>query len=566
MNILLGFLWPGGWMRWVATAVYVVGVVVIVAVVVLFLLVREVSRPGEATAEFIPSNALLYSSINLRPGMGQIDRAIEVGDLLRTDDFTDESDDLLEDVEDETGIHLQDDVTPWLGTDVTFAILDVDEDEGLFEWVLMVQISDVDEAIDFVEKLLPYLEDELYTDFDDQEIGNVDGWIADDEDVAIAVSEDYLFFADSEDTIEDMLDNIDSPPTRSLAEDKQFIAAREALPEGRVMFVYAQIEDSLDEIEDAVDPYGDAETVWNWFASNTPEYMAASMSFIDKGVRFDMVSEAATSSLSADSETNLRSAEVVPADTLFLLSYAGVTDAWDELRDTLEESDPYASEDFDEFLDDLEDETGIDLERDVIESLGGEVSLAIMPGDLRISFDDEELEGVIDAIFLASLEDPAGIEDAMESLTDLIEDEGYDTDDESIGDYDAVTLKMDQFGEDALEDYEPGYMITDDWLVLGTTVESLELFNDAAEGNADSLNSADKYSDLVELAPVPLHLLMYADVSEIIEIVVDGLDEDDLDDYEESVQPFVENLSAFMIASSLTEERWHFTAAITLQE
>jgi hypothetical protein len=553
-------------MRWVATGIYVAAIAVIVVVIVFLLLMRELSRPGEATAEYVPSNALVYSSINLRPGMGQIDKAIEVGELLRTDDFVDEEDDLLEEVEDETGIHPLDDVISWLGTDITFAILDVDEDEGLFEWVLMVQISDVDEAIDFVEKLLPYLEDELYTDFDDQEIGNVDGWIADDEDVAIAVSEDYLFFADSEDTIEDMLDNIDSPPTRSLAEDKQFIAAREALPEGRVMFVYAQIEDSLDEIEDAVDPYGDAETVWNWFASNTPEYMAASMSFIDKGVRFDMVSEAATSSLSADSETNLRSAEVVPADTLFLLSYAGVTDAWDELRDTLEESDPYASEDFDEFLDDLEDETGIDLERDVIESLGGEVSLAIMPGDVRISLYDEELEGVIDAIFLASLEDPAGIEDAMESLTDLIEDEGYDTDDESIGDYDAVTLKMDQFGEDALEDYEPGYMITDDWLVLGTTVESLELFNDAAEGNADSLNSADKYSDLVELAPVPLHLLMYADVSEIIEIVVDGLDEDDLDDYEESVQPFVENLSAFMIASSLTEERWHFTAAITLQE
>ena len=81
----------------------------------------------------------------------------------------------------------------------------------------------------------------------------------------------------------------------------------------------------------------------------------------------------------------MRSAEVAPEDTLFLLAYAGVSDAWDELRDTLEDTDPWAAEDMDEFLEDLEDETGVDLEGDVIESLTGEVSLAVMPGDLRIS-------------------------------------------------------------------------------------------------------------------------------------------------------------------------------------
>ena len=69
---------------------------VAVIAIVLLLLLRELSRPGEATAQFIPSSALVYSSINLRPGLGQIDRAVEVGDLLRTDDFLDEEDDLLD--------------------------------------------------------------------------------------------------------------------------------------------------------------------------------------------------------------------------------------------------------------------------------------------------------------------------------------------------------------------------------------------------------------------------------------------------------------------------------------
>ena len=332
------------------------------------------------------------------------------------------------------------------------------------------------------------------------------------------------------------------------------------------MFVYAQIENSLEEIEEIVAPRGDAESVWNWAANNAPEYVAASLSFIDKGLRLDMVSEAASSSLSMDSDSELKSAEVVPDDALFLLAYGGVTDAWDELRDALEESDPWAAEDFDEFLDDLENETGVDLERDVIESLAGEVSLAIMPGDVRVSVDDAELEGVIEALFLASLEDPSGIEDALDSLTDWVEDEGYETDSESIGAYDAVTVSLDQFDEDAVEDYEVGYVITDDWLALGSSVEILEFFHDVAEDDIRSLSSADKYSELTDLAPAPLHLLAYADIAGIVEMIVDGLDDDELDEYEEDIRPFVENLNTFMVASSLTDERWHFTTALTFKE
>ena len=81
-------------------------------------------------------------------------------------------------------------------------------------------------------------------------------------------------------------------------------------------------------------------------------------------------------------------------------------------------------------------------------------------------------------------------------------------------------------------------------------------FHDTAEGGAGSLSSQSKYSALAELAPTPLHLMMYVDIAGILEVIVDGLDEDDLDDYEEDVRPFVENLSAFMVASSLSDDRW----------
>ena len=87
-----------------------------------------------------------------------------------------------------------------------------------------------------------------------------------------------------------------------------------------------------------------------------------------------------------------------------------------------------------------------------------------------------------------------------------------------------------------------------------------------AEGDTDSLGSSGKYSSLSDLTPSPLHFFMYADISGIVDMIVDGLGEDELDDCEDEVRPYVENLGAFMVASSLTEERWHFTAAMTLKE
>ena len=209
---LKGFLWPAGRLRWVAIGGYAAAVVVAVIIVVLLLLLRELSRPGEATAQFIPASALVYSSVNLRPGLGQIDRAVEVGEMLRTGDLLDEEDDLLDEVEDETGIHPLDDVAPWLGTDATFAVLDIDADGDTIEWVAMFQVSDRDEALDFIGKLLDYLEDELWTEFDEDEIGDAEVWVADGEDVVIGLTADYLLLADSENTLEDMLDNIGSPP------------------------------------------------------------------------------------------------------------------------------------------------------------------------------------------------------------------------------------------------------------------------------------------------------------------------------------------------------------------
>ena len=549
-----------GWMKWVLIGGGIaLAVVIIIIVVAIFLLFREISQPGESTAKYVPSNALMYASINLRPGASQLGRAAEVADLLQTDEFTDEQDDLLEEIEDETDIHPLDDVTPWLGTDVSFVILDADED--VVEWVLMVQVSDRDAAEDFVGDLLAYLDDELNTEFERDEVNDADVWVADDEDLALGLTDNYLLAADSVDTIEDMVDNLDSPPSRSLAEKENFVSARESLPDERMMFVFVQAEDFLESADDAIDVYDEIGDAESWVRDNLPDYLAVSASFIERGLRVDLVAGQPSGSFSIESSGLMETVDVLPEDTLVLLAAAGIPEAWQELRDWLEESDPYAAEDLDAFLEDIEDETDIDLENDVIESLTGGVAVAILPSEI----DWENLLDDLEALLIAGPQDPEGIEEAAEDLFDLLEDEGYDTDRDSIGGYEVTWVELEQF-DNEFEDYEAGFMVADEWVALSTTMDSMEIFHDSLRGDIRSLKSSDKFSDLAGELPDPLHFLAYADLAGILAMVEDGLDDDDLDDYEEDVQPFVENLSALLIASSITDEEWRLTVAVILED
>ena len=537
-------------------------VAAVVAVVVVLLLMRGMSRPGEATARFLPADTEVYISVNLRPGPEQMGLAHNVIDRLQTDDFLDRRDDLLDDAEDETGIHFLDDVTSWIGTDVSLALLDAGPDRP--EWVLLAQVSDRDAAADFIDDLTEYLDDKLYMEFDTDHRRGVDLWVADHEDLALGLTAEYLFVADSEDTIDDMVESLDSPPSRPLGESPAFLEARESLPAERVMFIFVQAEEVLGTLGDAAGLYEEEEQeVVKQAQRNTPEYVAASASFVDNGIRFELVGETPSRAFIPDDGNRLRSPEALPQDTLVFLSAVGVDQAWEEFRDSLENLDPYAQEAFEEFLEEMEDETGVDLERDVIDSLTGEIALALLPSDLRDFFDEGLASGVVEGLLLAGIEDAESIMDALDTFADALEDEGFDIDRDSLGDYEVVTTRVD----DILGgDYEPGYVVTEEWAVVGSNIGGLEAFYEAVSGEAGTLGSKAEFRELAEAAPEPLHYLLYTDIVGVLEMVEDALDDDTAKEYRRDVEPLVDQISAFMLAVSVTDAEIRLSATLTLHE
>ena len=536
-------------------------VAAVVVVVVVLLLLRGMSRPGEATARYLPANTQVYISVNLRPGPEQMGLARNVIDRLQTDDFLDRRDDLLDDAEDETGIHFLDDVTSWIGTDVSLALLDGGADR--LEWVLLAQVNDRESAVDFIDDLADYLEGELNTEFVADRRRGVDLWVT-DEDLAVALTGEYMLMADSEDTIDDMLDNLESPPARPLGDSPEFLEARESLPDERVMFMFVQAEDVLETLVDAVGLYEEEEEeVLRQAQRNTPEYVAASASFVDNGIRFELVGETPSRAFTLDGVNRLNSAEALPMDTLVLFSAVGVDQAWEELRDSIENLDPDSQNDFEGFLEDVEDELGVDLERDVIDALTGEVAFALLPSDLGGFLGGGPASGVVEGLLLAGVRDARSIMNALDTFADALKDEGFDIDRDSLGEYEVVTTRAD----DILGgDYEPGYVVTEEWAVVGSNFDGLEAFYEAVSGETDTLGSKAEFRELIEAVPEPLHYLLYADIAGVLETVEDALDDDTAKEYRREMKPLVDQLSAFMLAVSVTDAEIRLSATLTLHE
>ena len=555
----------------IVSGITTVSILALAGLAIFLYIYLQASRPGEATARFIPADSLAYVSVNLRPGTSQIGLAREFFAILEDSEFQDRFDDLLDETEDDTDIHFLDDVSPWLGTDLTVALLDLESDEGGLpapQWVSLVHVADRELASEFLDDLVDYLEDELDTQFDNDTYRGVDVFVSTDEDIAFGLADEYLVIGDSDDSVEAMVRNLADPPSRPLSENPDFVAAREALPGGRVSFLYINAEDIVDIL---TDPGGPVDSII--LLDDMPKYIAASTSFVDKGLRLDVVYDTPGDSLVLSGENRLRSRDMLPEDTLVLLSTVGIQEMWEETRDSLAEFNPYSGEDVDDLLEAFEDEVGVDIEGDLIESLTGEVALAVLPSDFSLDDYEDVYEGVeggsVETLLIAEVEDIEQVADALKDFVDYLEDNGVDVDAEGLGPYDAYTVSLYDIDVDYIfRAYQPGYAIIDDAdsVILGSTFESLERFQDTVDGDTSPLSASSGFEQLIGLVPQPIHMLLYANIGGISEMVEDSLQEYGREEYRQEVRPFVEPLDKLLVTASVAEEATRLTVILTVKE
>ncbi len=534
-----------------------------------------VGEPPEVTAKFLPDDTLVYFTINREPGAGQLALARSIRDIFEgTSDYAAERDELAENIEDQTGIDVLTEVYDWIGSDLTFALLDVGEDLStssccLVNWVTLIQTKDRTASENFLRDLVRYLEDLGSLQFEEVPLlGDGIAFIEVDESISFGLTGSYVLMANSSTVINDIALDIDSPPSDSLSQNADFQTVTAQLPPERFLLGYARSQDIYEDTKRAADLSLQDTEDWLVARRYIPDFTGLSATFIDVGFRFDLYTDTPEGVTVKADNNPLDTARMLPEDTLFMASSTGVQEVWEYVRSRLEDIGGLSNvaAGLDRALNELENVTGVDAESDIVQELLGEVTLAVLPSRFSFDEDGDFSSGAIEILGLAEIGDPTGTKLVLRELEDRLNDEeGIPSQGQVVGPYKATVLDLSQ-EEVEVREFSPGYLFTDELLVVGSTLGALFTAVNTIDGTQPALISNPQFSEMAALAPVNSSYIVYADLVGITNNVVDSLPPDANANYEDHVRPFVEPFESFFMAVTSNDDFTLLTMALTFIE
>ena len=526
--------------------------------VYLILQIQSLSHPSEETAKFVPMETSFYVSMNLRPGAGQLKQAKDILDLFKENPkFEERLDELYSDIEEETGINMEEDLFPWVGPEIAIAVPTFDGIDEVPGFVAFIGTSDVVAAESFLRKLLAIGEESGEPEYEE---GVTHGYLtfvmdpSDDVSPHVALTEGYIVIATGAETLESTLYRMQSGQERpSLFDNPGFQEAREAAESPRFGLMYvdvAAVMDQLDEEfdEEIVDSLDD-------FRDPLPDFIVASSSFIDEGILVSTsVDYPVQDQLFVPAITNsLGSAGLAPEDTVALLSLVGGQEAWEKIRD---EAANLPDVDLDEVFDEVENEIGVDIDRDIFGWMTGELAIAmLLPGEASFSTDE------IHASVYVEFDDRDKTLSSVEKIKAALEDGGVEFHVVDIEGVDAVVVDL--IDEEELPSLMPGYVVLDEYVVVGTTLTSLRLAVEAERGDIPSLQESPAFGRSLAAAGTSTDLMIYGDIRRIVQEVLDQLEETELEEYGRTAAPFVDPLQAFLLGVTVGEDTVTVSTVIT---
>ena len=126
-------------------------------------------------------------------------------------------------------------------------------------------------------------------------------------------------------------------------------------------------------------------------------------------------------------------------------------------------------------------------------------------------------------------------------------------------------MPLDQVDE-SLGEYKPSYVVMDNWAAVGSTLESLDLLHDSTSGDADSLDDNAEFRRVFDASASPVHYFVYANVFALVEAIDDALEGDDRKTFRRDARPYIQNLSAFLLTTSITPQEVRMSTILTAVE
>ncbi len=526
----------------IGLAILLVVVVIAVAVLIVFLpfLGGKPDAPG-----LMPADTEVFVSVKADLGdLAGFRHLSEIyGDVNEVEDALDE---LQDDLDDEFGITWEDDIQPWLGSEVAVAVSGLQDTIEDYEdpiVVVMAQTRNKSASDQFIEKVVEYLKDEDW-DLDEDSYEGVDYYILEPEydynpTLYVGTVKSFVVFATDEDALEDVVD-ASKGRIDSLEDNERFNDVMSVLPADAVAYAIVDLEevvaDAMDTVEEDLEYYEgislprEITDLYEAFGA-----YGLAVGLHDDGVQLDVVMSFDPDSLETGFYGSYqvgvspnRILDWIPEDALGFYSGQDLAQIWQAGYELLMEVP-----DADEQIEDLSDELGIRLDEELLSWASGEFAVAVVESG---NFDYIPVGGF--AVF--EVDDEEDAEALMEDILDLLEDFGdFEIDTDTINDVE-VTLIIDPWEEEVLF----GYGFDDKHLILGFTEDGLE----QAIGDAGSVTRNDSFKAVQKRLPSKTSGYLFINLEEIMNVVVDSMSEWDREDYEEYGAPLIDPVKAIGLA------------------
>lgn len=378
-------------------------------------------------ADAIPEDAVVFVHVDFLDFVrsDRLGRLIEAfdEDVVASDEIEDALAELDEEMLGELGFDFTNDILPWAGRGISFALTQLDVDSGRVDWVMTYDVRNQGAAEDFMPKLVAAVE---------QEAGPVStttrsGLTVYDplnEPVAFALADGLLIAANDIDGIDDILAARDGTP---LGENADFLAALAELPEDRIVTGYldgaryAQLVQ--EEIYSAPELAPGSLEAIDALAADIDSLRAIGFSatLTDTAARFDAVTlfdESGPPAFFADwFSGTIMTPTMAPSNTIGYEAVPGLISSYTEWILSAFEGEP----DLIEFRSEFASEFGFDVFDDLLLLLDGEFGIVVTRDETSILAQETGVP-LAGAIYVGT-SDEAAIRDRLESLLGTVAEE-----------------------------------------------------------------------------------------------------------------------------------------------
>ena len=548
-------------------------------------LVLAYTHTGEQTAQFMTSDIDGYATVNLNPG---VEQGLKFKDLM--DNWWNYAgtqgtmQELMGQINDASGIDIQNDVLPWLGPEIAAGV----RGPGFVianqtpEFVVFVGTTDNVASYNFFfDKFLPLA---MGTDITPPTGPNGDYWgidtltIPEDSRYCAFVDEyiadKYIIVSSSSSLFYECLDLIRGAGGSSLADTAGFQAAQASLPkpssggveEERAAMIYFNAGAVWQQLAAQAEPGTPEDFAVEFFTPYIPDFAAISASFVDKGIKLDFYSPTpAGLDVPSLTPTPLNAADIIPGDAAGMYSINDINGIWQAMSSFATKNwvdigimtgiGADWPESLTALLGQVESDYGINVDEDIFSWMNGECTVVQMPWGtgptgpetlLFLQVDDQALvQGKIETIISAINDDmvkyaqPGDTVDPLELKQTL------------IGDVAATFVT-----NSAIEasGSSPGYLFLDDFLVIGSSKDALSAVVVTHSHPELSLAQTAEFQRITSSLQVGNAGMLYVNGSRVVDRFLSLMDSYQRSEFEEYAAPFLDPLRSAGLSVSVGQD------------